>query len=220
MPSQITKFMEPTWGPPGSCRPQMGPMLAPWTLQLSGMIFIIIGCDIEGPSKWIALPLQSSHDQAAQTGFWWFCYQFCIQLDESINIFNHIQFEISNQSNILTIFCLPINKHNIHCPLIGQEFADYTIIYDVLLCINILINSTLAFYIVIEIMHIIHFKHIFCLWITALISNDWLIKWLVDWIVGWLVDWLSLMSIWYREALKHNVPRSWHIIGEKYSKII
>ena len=27
--------MGPTWGPPGSCRPQMGPMLAPWTL-LSG----------------------------------------------------------------------------------------------------------------------------------------------------------------------------------------
>ena len=29
--------MGPTWGPPGSCRPQMGPMLAPWTL-LSGNI--------------------------------------------------------------------------------------------------------------------------------------------------------------------------------------
>ena len=26
----------PTWGPPGSCRPQKGPMLAPWAL-LSGM---------------------------------------------------------------------------------------------------------------------------------------------------------------------------------------
>ena len=26
MTSQITKFMGPTWGPPGSCRPQMGPM--------------------------------------------------------------------------------------------------------------------------------------------------------------------------------------------------
>ena len=26
----ITKFMGPIWGPPGSCRPQMGPMLAPW----------------------------------------------------------------------------------------------------------------------------------------------------------------------------------------------
>ena len=34
--SLIAKFMGPTWGPPGSCRPQMGPMLAPWTL-LSGM---------------------------------------------------------------------------------------------------------------------------------------------------------------------------------------
>ena len=32
--------MGPTWGPHGSCRPQMGPMLAPWTL-LSG-IFILI----------------------------------------------------------------------------------------------------------------------------------------------------------------------------------
>ena len=29
----IARFMEPTWGPPGSCRPQMGPMLAPWTYQ-------------------------------------------------------------------------------------------------------------------------------------------------------------------------------------------
>ena len=33
--TQIAKFMEPTWGPSGSCRTQMGPMLAPWTL-LSG----------------------------------------------------------------------------------------------------------------------------------------------------------------------------------------
>ena len=33
--TQIAKFMGPTWGPPGSCRPQMGPMLAPWT-SLSG----------------------------------------------------------------------------------------------------------------------------------------------------------------------------------------
>ena len=30
--TQIAKFMGPTWGPPGSCRPQMGPTLAPWTL--------------------------------------------------------------------------------------------------------------------------------------------------------------------------------------------
>ena len=37
-PSQIAKFMGPTRGPPGSCWPQLGPMLAPWTL-LSGMAF-------------------------------------------------------------------------------------------------------------------------------------------------------------------------------------
>ena len=30
--SQITKFMGPTWCPTGSCQPQMGLMLAPWTL--------------------------------------------------------------------------------------------------------------------------------------------------------------------------------------------
>ena len=33
--TQIARFMGPAWGPPGSCRPQMGPMLAPCTL-LSG----------------------------------------------------------------------------------------------------------------------------------------------------------------------------------------
>ena len=32
--SQIAKFMGPTWGLPGSCRPQMGPMLTPWALLL------------------------------------------------------------------------------------------------------------------------------------------------------------------------------------------
>ena len=29
---QRAKFMGPTWGPPGSCPPQMGPMLSLWTL--------------------------------------------------------------------------------------------------------------------------------------------------------------------------------------------
>ena len=35
---EIAKFMGPTWGPPGSCRPPIGPMLAQWTL-LSGPFF-------------------------------------------------------------------------------------------------------------------------------------------------------------------------------------
>ena len=37
--TQIAKFMGPTWGPSGSCRPHMGPMLAPWT-SLSGQLRI------------------------------------------------------------------------------------------------------------------------------------------------------------------------------------
>ena len=37
VPSQIAKFMGPTWGPPGSCWPEMGTMLVPWT-SLSGML--------------------------------------------------------------------------------------------------------------------------------------------------------------------------------------
>ena len=32
MLSHIAKFMGPVWGPTGSCRPPMDPMLAPWTI--------------------------------------------------------------------------------------------------------------------------------------------------------------------------------------------
>ena len=39
--TQKTKFMGSTWGPPGSCRPQMGPMLVPWTL-LSGCTYVTV----------------------------------------------------------------------------------------------------------------------------------------------------------------------------------
>ena len=35
--TQIARFMWPTLGPPGSCRPQVGSMLAPWTL-ISGYL--------------------------------------------------------------------------------------------------------------------------------------------------------------------------------------
>ena len=41
--TQIARFMGPTWGPPGSCRPQMGPMLAPWTLLSGQGYFTVTG---------------------------------------------------------------------------------------------------------------------------------------------------------------------------------
>ena len=40
--SKIARFMGPTGGPPGSCRPQMGPMMTPWIL-LSGMFYNLYG---------------------------------------------------------------------------------------------------------------------------------------------------------------------------------
>ena len=48
--TQITKFMAPTWGP-GSCRPQMGPMLAPWTL-LSGCNQCVWGSTYSQHQRW------------------------------------------------------------------------------------------------------------------------------------------------------------------------
>ena len=52
--TQIARFMGPTWGPPGSCRPQMGPMVSPWTL-LSGSHYCavcdsMLECVILGPN--------------------------------------------------------------------------------------------------------------------------------------------------------------------------
>ena len=54
--SQITKFMGPTRGPPGSYRTQMGPMLAPWSL-LSGMLrTIVVSKQGGGGIKWWPIP--------------------------------------------------------------------------------------------------------------------------------------------------------------------
>ena len=50
--SQIVMFMGPTWGPPGSCQSQMGPMLAPLSL-LSGMSWLMM--------TW--KPKESGHEQ-------------------------------------------------------------------------------------------------------------------------------------------------------------
>ena len=48
--SQISRFMGPTWSAPGSCRPQMGPMSAPWTL-LSGTIRVDVSHDYKGTCR-------------------------------------------------------------------------------------------------------------------------------------------------------------------------
>ena len=39
--------MGPTWGPPGSSQPQMGPMLAPWTLLLGLVLCVFLISTLE-----------------------------------------------------------------------------------------------------------------------------------------------------------------------------
>ena len=48
--SQITRFMGPTWDPPGSCRPQVGPMLVSWTL-LSGTLWTWVNSTSNQPQQ-------------------------------------------------------------------------------------------------------------------------------------------------------------------------
>ena len=42
--SQIARFMRPTWGPSGSCRPQVGPILSPMNLAIGGITSSIWRC--------------------------------------------------------------------------------------------------------------------------------------------------------------------------------
>ena len=65
--SQIARFMGPTWGPPGSCRPQLGPMLAPWTL-LSGLSHTVCKYSLEEQhciplkqSRWYSVSVPPTH---------------------------------------------------------------------------------------------------------------------------------------------------------------
>ena len=55
------KFMGPTWGPPGSCRPQMGPMLAPGTLLSGALHYCPFIRAIHQWPQWIQ-KVFSSHD--------------------------------------------------------------------------------------------------------------------------------------------------------------
>ena len=77
-PSQIAKVMGPTRGPPGSCRPQMGPMSAPWTL-ISGFVlynyFIIISW------LWSIAPGWCANKQVWLLAA---CWQLLILINESI----------------------------------------------------------------------------------------------------------------------------------------
>ena len=118
--------MGPTWGPPGSYRPQMGPMLAPWTL-LSGTV-------AAGLLHW----------QWAASEHSWRIYKYCMTLQiiysthyntliklgwktgEIISFHNKlilIDFSISPCPNV-SIICHPTNYTWIMAPQ-GDQLAHY-----------------------------------------------------------------------------------------------
>ena len=71
MVTQIANFMGPTWGPPGSYRPQMGLILAPWTL-LSGMLIWLFSPFIENKTKEVkdptsCFPITNSQCRSGET---------------------------------------------------------------------------------------------------------------------------------------------------------
>ena len=54
------KFMGPTWGPAGSCRPQMGPIMAPWTLLLGVLARVSAAVTKNPMQSYLFIPLQET----------------------------------------------------------------------------------------------------------------------------------------------------------------
>ena len=67
----MAKFIGPTWGPPGSRRPQMGPILAPSTF-LSGMIWSKNDCQTQ---PWNAVTERSEHTPYFTVKWLRYCHQ-------------------------------------------------------------------------------------------------------------------------------------------------
>ena len=95
--SAIPQFMWPTWGPPGSYRPQMGPMLVPGTL-LSGTVPYM--CPDPGLWQWttngyiLAVCLHCTWSAVLQHSVWggdtlhpsrWLCILIDSRRNQSLN---------------------------------------------------------------------------------------------------------------------------------------
>ena len=68
---QIANFMGPTWGPSGSCRPEMGPMLAPWTLLSGSLCTFDLICINFGADGFHWLNLQTRNCLPYKLWFYW-----------------------------------------------------------------------------------------------------------------------------------------------------
>ena len=75
--TQIARFVGPSWGPPGSCQPQMGPMLTPWTL-LAGKGYHCLCSDFPNHQYWPYNVLHSISVVVFGVDGWWQLLQWCV----------------------------------------------------------------------------------------------------------------------------------------------
>ena len=92
--AQIARSMGPTWGPLGSCRPQVGPILAPWT-----SLSICISC--------YTLFLQLIFIQELMQNFFhhnWMCMNALWLPNPSPYKLNRLVFTAAFSSNLISLF--------------------------------------------------------------------------------------------------------------------
>ena len=114
--SQIARFMGPTWGPPGSCRPQMGPMLAPWTL-LSGMT-TKVNCDIITSVAHQIITSLPDHKQTEwdMVNVWKSSFLLSFMCS-SCRVRNRIRYVLLFMHSLKGYFGKPLSEHRNNLPL-------------------------------------------------------------------------------------------------------
>ena len=85
--TQLAKFMGPTWGPPGSCRPQLGPILAPWAMLSGHFSHVCVVCRYitDGTIiEWLDIYTMPGH------------FAFWVLLNHSITLWSNIRCDEAN----------------------------------------------------------------------------------------------------------------------------
>ena len=121
--AQIAKFMGPTWVPPGSCRPQMGPMLAPWTL-LSGRVRQI--STVSGEQA--VMPVIFAFDRTASTliQLWHNVISDTNIYHKMLSLCNYQQISSEPMLYVISLICLVHQINRMLWPLHHVHYNDVT----------------------------------------------------------------------------------------------
>ena len=134
--SQIAKLIGPTWGPPGSCRHQMGPMLAPWTLLSDVLLRITVSSQVivVTNGKWIIRVYSNKrfdsntyHFEGNNRERFYKTYRLCTSFSGPaslfsilVNIFAQCTFSVPDDMNIINEKCIKLSLWIIHIDIVGR----------------------------------------------------------------------------------------------------